>query len=63
MIVWVLGWFYMLRAKCYVMGVTGKRDWEEKGGDCEKEPTLIGVFVSVSSHATANVTFVSAQHT
>ena len=44
------------------MAVTGKRDCEEKGGGgCVEEPTLIGVFVSVSSHATANVTFVSAQ--
>ena len=32
MIVWVLGWFYMLRATLWLMGVTGKRDCEEKGG-------------------------------
>ena len=32
MIVWVLGWFICYMLVCYVMGVTGKRDWEEKGG-------------------------------
>ena len=27
-----VGFGLVLYATCYVMGVTGKRDWEEKGG-------------------------------